>query len=74
MDAIDLMNQMRAQKEYCDVVDLDPYGSAIPFLESSLSVIYNGGLMCVTFTDMAVLCSRTPEVCSYKYGCVPLPK
>jgi len=64
---------MRAEKNLFDVVDLDPYGSAIPFLESSLGALANGGLLCVTFTDMAVLCARRPHVCSYKYGSVPLP-
>lgn len=57
-----------------DVIDLDPYGSAIPFLESTIGAIRNGGLICVTFTDMAVLCARKPHVCSYKYGTVPLPQ
>ena len=73
MDAVDLMNKMRAEKELFEVVDLDPYGSAIPFLESSLGAIRNGGLLCVTFTDMAVLCARKPHVCFYKYGSSPLP-
>ena len=72
-DAVILMNEMKAQKRYFDVVDLDPYGSANPFLESALSCLGNGGLLCVTFTDMAVLCARTPHVCAYKYGSVPLP-
>ena len=67
------MNEMKAQKRYFDVVDLDPYGSANPFLESALSCLVNVGLLCVTFTDMAVLCARTPHVCAYKYGSVPLP-
>ena len=73
MDAINLLNQMRFEKKFFDVIDLDPYGSAIPFIESALGALSNGGLLCVTFTDMAVLCARTPQVCSYKYGCAPLP-
>lgn len=73
LDAVDLMNQKRAERKFFDVVDLDPYGSAIPFLESGLSALRNGGLLAVTFTDMAVLCARRPHVCSYKYGSVPLP-
>jgi len=64
---------MRAEKNFFDIVDLDPYGSANPFLESALGALANGGLLCVTFTDMAVLCARRPHVCSYKYGSVPLP-
>jgi tRNA (guanine26-N2/guanine27-N2)-dimethyltransferase len=34
-DAIDLMNMMRKEKKHFDVVDLDPYGTAVPFLESA---------------------------------------
>jgi tRNA (guanine26-N2/guanine27-N2)-dimethyltransferase len=73
-DANILMNEMKAQKKWFDVVDLDPYGSAIPFLESALGCIQSGGLLALTFTDMAVLCARRPHVCSYKYGSVPLPQ
>jgi tRNA G26 N,N-dimethylase Trm1 len=42
------------QKSF-DVVDLDPYGSASFLLEPAMKSIKNGGLMCVTCTDMAVL-------------------
>lgn len=73
MDAIDLQNQMRAERNHFDVIDLDPYGTAIPFLESAIGCLANGGLLAVTFTDMAVLCARRPHVCSYKYGAAPLP-
>jgi len=73
-DAIDLMHAMRANKRLFEVVDLDPYGTAVPFLEGALSCIANNGLLCVTFTDMAVLCARKPHVCYYKYGAAPLGK
>jgi len=73
-DAIDVMNLQRKQKTLFDVVDLDPYGSAVPFLESALNSLADGGLLAVTFTDMAVLCARTPHVCFYKYGGAPLNK
>jgi tRNA (guanine26-N2/guanine27-N2)-dimethyltransferase len=59
---------------YFDVIDLDPYGSSMPFLESTLSVTGDGGMLCVTFTDMAVLCAKQPHVCFYKYGALPLGK
>ena len=39
-----------------DVVDLDPYGSAVPFLDATIQSINRyGGLLCVTCTDLAVL-------------------
>mmetsp|Transcript_19822 Transcript_19822/g.14254 ORF Transcript_19822/g.14254 Transcript_19822/m.14254 type:complete len:213 (-) Transcript_19822:1025-1663(-) len=73
-DANYLMQTMKSENKYFDVIDLDPYGTAIPFLESTLSNMTNGGLLCVTFTDMAVLCARKPHVCFYKYGASPLGK
>ena len=73
-DAIDLMNGFRRDKIQFDVVDLDPYGTAIPFLEGAISSINKNGLLCVTFTDMAVLCARQPHVCFYRYGASPLGK
>jgi len=37
-----------------------------------LIVRTNVGLICVTCTDMQVLCGNYPEVCFYKYGSLPL--
>jgi tRNA (guanine26-N2/guanine27-N2)-dimethyltransferase len=68
------MNDFRRSRTNFDVVDLDPYGTAIPFLEGAISTIANNGLLCVTFTDMAVLCARQPHVCFYRYGSAPLGK
>jgi tRNA (guanine26-N2/guanine27-N2)-dimethyltransferase len=59
-DAVFLMQKNKAEKKLFDVIDLDPYGSAIPFLDSALADLHTGGLLCVTFTDMAVLCARQP--------------
>ena len=39
MDAVNLLNQMRFEKKFFDVIDLDPYGSAIPFIESALGAL-----------------------------------
>ena len=68
------MHDLRRQKQFCEVVDLDPYGTAIPFLEGAISSLSHNGLLCVTFTDMAVLCARKPHVCYYKMGSAPLGK
>jgi N2,N2-dimethylguanosine tRNA methyltransferase len=37
-----------------DVIDLDPYGSAAPFMDAAVQSVKDGGLLCVTCTDMAV--------------------
>lgn len=57
------------------VVDLDPYGSAAPFLDSAVRAVTNGGLMLVTCTDLAVLAGAGfPEKCHALYGGSTLPK
>mmetsp|Transcript_5010 Transcript_5010/g.12093 ORF Transcript_5010/g.12093 Transcript_5010/m.12093 type:complete len:92 (+) Transcript_5010:49-324(+) len=44
-----------------DVIDLDPYGSAAEFLDGAVQAVSDGGLLCVTCTDKAVLCGRNTE-------------
>ena len=55
-----------------NVIDLDPYGSAAPFIDSAVQTISNGGLLCITCTDMAVLCASYPETCFAKYSSIPM--
>lgn len=57
-----------------DVLDLDPYGSAAPFLDAALQAIESGGLLCVTCTDMAALGGSHPETCYGRYASMPIPK
>jgi tRNA (guanine26-N2/guanine27-N2)-dimethyltransferase len=51
-----------------DVVDLDPYGSAAPFIDSAIASAREGALLLVTSTDSAVLCGNYSETCHAKYG------
>ncbi|KAI9349626.1 N2,N2-dimethylguanosine tRNA methyltransferase, partial [Obelidium mucronatum] len=55
------------------VVDLDPYGTAAPFLDAAVRSVGSGGLLCVTCTDMAVLAGSQWEACWAKYGSMPIP-
>ncbi|RNF22554.1 putative N(2), N(2)-dimethylguanosine tRNA methyltransferase [Trypanosoma conorhini] len=59
------------QQELMDVVDLDPYGSASPFLDAAMRCIKEGGLLLVTSTDSAILCGNYPDTCHAKYNTVP---
>ena len=54
-----------------DVIDIDPYGSAVPFLDSAIQSIADDGLLCVTCTDMAILCASYTDTCFNKYGSIP---
>lgn len=55
-----------------DVIDLDPYGSAHPFLDAAFAAITDGGLLAVTCTDMAVLAGNHQDACRNKYGALPV--
>lgn len=68
-DAITLMYTHREPNKRFDVVDLDPYGSAAPFLDGGVQSVADGGLLCVTCTDLAVLAGHNyPEKCFSQYG------
>ncbi|KAJ3442390.1 tRNA (guanine(26)-n(2))-dimethyltransferase [Anaeramoeba flamelloides] len=73
-DAIDVMMKHRAPELQFDVIDLDPYGSASIFLDPAIQSIQNGGLLCVTCTDMTVLCGKNPTTVYNKYGALPMKR
>lgn len=51
------------------VVDLDPYGSATPFMDAAVQAVKDEGLLLVTCTDLGVLAGNSyPEKCFSYYG------
>lgn len=50
------------------VVDIDPFGSPIPYLDASFSALFREGALLVTATDTAPLCGAYPKPCLRKYG------
>ncbi|KAF8610125.1 TRM-domain-containing protein [Ceratobasidium sp. AG-I] len=73
MDAVALLYSHRSDQQRVEVIDLDPYGSAAPFIDGAVQAVADGGLLCVTCTDMAVLASNNyPEKCYANYGGVPV--
>ncbi|XP_033927976.1 LOW QUALITY PROTEIN: tRNA (guanine(26)-N(2))-dimethyltransferase, partial [Melopsittacus undulatus] len=71
-DARMLMYQCKANRDPFDVIDLDPYGSPAPFIDAAVQAVSEGGLLCVTCTDMGVLAGNNPETSYSKYGSVSL--
>lgn len=71
-DASMLMYEMRGKKERYDVIDLDPYGSPACFLDAAVQAVSEGGLLCITCTDMAVMAGNSGETCYSKYGSVSI--
>ncbi len=55
-----------------DIVDIDPFGTPVPYLDSALRSIKNNGLLASTATDLAPLCGVHPKACIRKYGGKPL--
>ena len=55
------------------VIDLDPYGTAAPFLDAALQATVDGGLLCITCTDSGVFASLGYLEKTYsQYGGLPL--
>lgn len=50
-----------------DVVDLDPYGSPMPFVDAAMRSVRHGGLVCATATDTGALAGAFPKACRRRY-------
>ncbi|KAI4131244.1 MAG: hypothetical protein LQ338_001338 [Usnochroma carphineum] len=72
-DAKAVMRRTENQaKESYHVVDLDPYGTAAPFLDAAVQAVTDGGLLCVTCTDAGIYASvGWPEKAFSQYGGLP---
>ncbi|EFW15044.1 RNA methyltransferase tRNA(m5U54)methyltransferase [Coccidioides posadasii str. Silveira] len=56
-----------------DVVDLDPYGTAAPFMDAAVQAVTDGGMLCVTCTDAGVFAATGyPEKAYALYGGIPI--
>lgn len=55
-----------------NIIDIDPFGTPAPFVESALRALADGGLLAVTATDTAVLSGLYPDVAYRKYGALAL--
>jgi len=71
-DANLLLARYGAPRKRFDVIDIDPFGSPVPFLDSAIRALRDGGLLALTATDMAPLCGVHPKACIRKYGGKPL--
>lgn len=55
-----------------DYIDIDPFGTPVPFLDAAVRKINNEGILAVTATDTAVLAGTYPEVCRRRYWAEPM--
>ena len=55
-----------------DYIDIDPFGSPNPFLDSAIKRISRDGILAVTATDTGCLSGTFPGACKRKYWANPL--
>jgi tRNA (guanine26-N2/guanine27-N2)-dimethyltransferase len=72
IDANCLMSCHDAPRLRFDIVDIDPFGSPVPYLDSAVRAIRNNGILAATATDLAPLCGVHKKACLRKYGGKPL--
>jgi tRNA (guanine26-N2/guanine27-N2)-dimethyltransferase len=68
LDFTDFMNDLYLKKQIMDFIDIDPYGSPISFVHSSLKLVTVSGLLAFTATDLASLTGLYPRALYSKYG------
>jgi tRNA (guanine26-N2/guanine27-N2)-dimethyltransferase len=71
-DANCLLSCHGAPRRRFDIVDVDPFGSPVPYLDSAVRALRNKGLLAATATDLAPLCGVHAKACVRKYGGKPL--
>ena len=64
------LNILLIEKKY-DYIDIDPFGSPVPFIESAIRSISHNGIIACTATDTASLCGVHPKACFRRYGAKP---
>ena len=55
-----------------DFIDIDPFGSPVPFIDSAILSSKKSGYIGLTATDTATLCGVYPGTCARRYQAVPL--
>ncbi len=60
------------ERRSVDYVDIDPYGSPLPYLAGALAAVRSGGLLGVTATDMMVLAGAQPSATRRLYLAEPV--
>jgi len=62
-------NELLTARKY-DLIDLDPFGTPAPFIDSALKGLKANGLLAATATDMMALCGVAPKAGTKmpKYG------
>ncbi|MCD6443793.1 tRNA (guanine(10)-N(2))-dimethyltransferase [Candidatus Bathyarchaeota archaeon] len=72
LDARILLLKREVRLQGFDFVDVDPFGSPAPFVQSAVLSLKPGGVLAATATDTAPLSGTYPKVCLRRYWAKPL--
>lgn len=67
LDANLLLNILVRKRQRFDIIDIDPFGTPVPFIDSALRTVKDGGMLSVTATDLAPLLGVKSSACLRKY-------
>jgi len=71
-DASIAISEFIKKQEAIDVIDIDPFGSPIQFIDAAIQVLQkNEGYLFVTATDLQVLCGKFANACLRIYNSIP---
>ncbi|MBT3582423.1 tRNA (guanine(10)-N(2))-dimethyltransferase [Candidatus Woesearchaeota archaeon] len=65
-------NVLLSELNTWDYIDLDPFGTPVPFLDDAIKRISPHGIIGITATDTSALCGAAVKACLRKYGSKPL--
>lgn len=65
-------NSFLTESNGFNYIDIDPFGSPNPFLDSAIKRLAREGILAVTATDTSALAGSYPDSCKRKYWAVPL--
>ena len=71
-DANLLLNEKAKKGSRFDFIDIDPYGTPMPFIQSATRALAHKGYLAITATDTAALCGVATKACIRKYMSTPL--
>ncbi len=71
-DAYNMISSLIERKEKINIIDIDPFGSPISFLEVSIRALKRfEGYLLITATDLQVLCGKHSDACVRIYNALP---
>ena len=67
------LEELLKDRKY-DWIDIDPFGTPVPYLKAAIDSLNKKGILGVSATDTAVLFGAKPTVCERRYGSKSMKK